>query len=226
MVFENKVELGNGIYTLSDMASILNLKYHKVSRLLSEYWDKEFAIELGDKYSWTVGKSKAVSFHTLVEFYIFYQFRNSGVSTKKIKSAHQELATMYNTPFPFANSNILAGIHCVGKKIIFEIKENQIIDLDSSKQLNLKFIKNFVKKLDFDKSNLAKRLYPLGKNNSVIVDPENQFGQPTISGTNLFPETIFNLYINKEPKDFISKTFGISIKEVSDAIEYCQKHAA
>ena len=226
MDFENKVELGNGIYTLPDLANILDLNYYKVRRLLNEYWDKRFASDFGSKYSWSVGNSRAVSFHTLIEFYIFYQFKDAGVSTQKILKAHKELVSMYNTAFPFANSKILDGIHCVGKKIVFEIREDEIIDLDSTKQLNLKFIKNFVNKLDFDKNNIAKRLYPLGKKNSVIVDPEHQFGQPTIFGTNLFPETIYNLYRNKETKKFISASYGITIKQVTDAIEYCKKQAA
>lgn len=226
MKFENKLEIGNGIYTLPDLANILDLDYQKVRRLLSEYWDKRFAVDFGNKYSWSVGNSRAVSFHTLVEFYIFYQFKNAGVSTSKILKAHQELASMYNTAFPFANAKILEGIHCFGKKIVFEIKENEIIDLDFTKQLNLNFIKNFVNKLEFDKNNIAKRLYPLGKKNSVIIDPEHQFGQPTIFGTNLFPETIYNLYKNNETKKFISASYGISIKQVKDAIEYCKKQAA
>ncbi len=226
MEFENKVEIGNGIYTLPDLAKILDLDYHKVRRLLNEYWDKRFADDFGSKYSWSIGNSRAVSFHTLIEFYIFYQFKDAGVSTHRILRAHQELASMYQTPFPFANSKILDGIHCVGKKIVFEIREDEIIDLDSTKQLNLKFIKNFINKLDFDKNNIAKRLYPLGKSNSVIVDPKHQFGQPTISGTNLFPETIYNLYKNKETKKFISASYSISLKQISDAIEYCKKQAA
>ena len=226
MEFENKAEIGNGIYTLPDLASILNLEYHKVQRLVNEYWDKRLANNFSKKYSWSLGKNKAVSFHTLVEFYIFYQLKESGVSTQRILKAHKDLSEMFKTPFPFAKSEILNGINSFGKKIVFELTHGDIIDLDSTKQLNLKFIKSFMKKLDFDNNNLAERLYPLGKENSVIVDPKHQFGQPTINGTNLFPETIYNLHINKESKKFIAYSYEISIKQVSDAIEYCKKHAA
>jgi len=225
MKFENKAEIGNGIYTLPDLARILNLNYHKVQRLLNEYWDKRLANDFSEKYSWTVGKSKAVSFHTLVEFYIFYQLKESGVSTQGILKAHKELSNIFQTPFPFAKSEILEGLNCFGKKIVFEITKDEIIDLDSTKQLNLKFIKNFMHKLDFDNNNLAERLYPLGKKNSVIIDPKNQFGQPTILGTNLFPETIYNLYKNKESKKFIASSYDISLKQVNDAINYCKTAA-
>jgi len=225
MKFENKAEIGNGIYTLPDLARILNLNYHKVQRLLNEYWDKRLANDFSEKYSWTVGKSKAVSFHTLVEFYIFYQLKESGVSTQGILKAHKELSNIFQTPFPFAKSEILEGLNCFGKKIVFEITKDEIINLDSTKQLNLKFIKNFMHKLDFDNNNLAERLYPLGKKNSVIIDPKNQFGQPTILGTNLFPETIYNLYKNKESKKFIASSYDISLKQVNDAINYCKTAA-
>lgn len=225
MKFENKAEIGTGIYTLPDLARILNLDYHKVQRLLNEYWDKRLAEEFSEKYSWTVGNSKAVSFHTLIEFYVFYQLKESGVSTQGILKAHKELSQIFNTPFPFAKSEILDGINCFGKKIVFEINKDEIINLDSTKQLNLKFIKNFMHKLEFDSNSLAMRLYPLGKKNSVIVDPKHQFGQPTIQGTNLFPETIYNLYKKKETKKFIASSYDISVKQVNDAIDYCKTAA-
>lgn len=225
MKFENKVELGSGIYTVSDLAKILDLKYFKVQRLLNEYWDKKFASQLGEKYSWTVKKSKAVSFHTLVEFYTFFQLKEAGVSTQKILKAHIELSEIFNTAFPFAKSQILNGLNCFGKKIVFEVNKDEIIDLDSTKQLNLNFIKKFMRKLDFDRNNLAERFYPLGKNNSVIVDPKHQFGQPTIKGTNIFPETIYNFYRSKESKNFIASSYNLNLKQINDAIEYCKNAA-
>ncbi len=225
MRFENKPEIGTGIYTQPDLARILNLDYHKVQRLLNEYWDKRFAAEFSEKYSWIVGKSKAVSFHTLVEFYIFYQLKEAGVSTQAILKAHEELSQIFKTPFPFAKSEILDGINCFGKKIVFEMNNDEIIDLDSSKQLNLKFIKNFMYKLEFDSNSQVMRLYPLGKKNSIVVDPRHQFGQPTIKDTNLFPETIYNLYKKKETKKFIASSYNITVKQVNDAIDYCKTAA-
>lgn len=222
MIFENKIEIGKGIYTLPDLSRILNLEYYKVRRLLNEYWDKRLNNEFVDNYSWTVNDSKAVSFHTLIEFYIFYQLKEVGVSTRRILQAHQDLSQLFKTPFPFATSSILNKINCFGKRIVFEITKNDIIDLDSTKQLNLNFIRNFMHKIDFDSNNLAQRLYPMGKVNSIIVDPRHQFGQPTIKGTNILPETIFNLVNRKESKKFVALSYDISMKQVNDAIKYCK----
>ena len=225
MQFENSAEIGLGVYTVPDIAEILNIKYYKVSRLLNEYWDKRFASELGSNYSWKINNSKAVSFHTLIEFYIFYQFKEVGVSTRNILKAHRELSEGFSTPFPFAQSNILSRINCFGKKIIFELEEGQFIDLDSTKQLNLKFIREFFQKLDFDKNNLAERLYPLGKKSSIIIDPNHKFGQPTIKGTNILPQTVYNLHKAKESKQFIASSYELTLKQINDALEYCKKAA-
>lgn len=220
--FENHLELGTGIFTVPDISNILNLNYKKVHNLLNEYWDKRFANELGKKYSWSVHNNKAVSFHTLVEFYIFFQLKEVGVPTQQILNAHSELSIRFNTTFPFAISEIINKMNCVGKRIVFEINENDLINLDSTKQLNMKFIKSFAHKLDFDSDNLANKFYPLGKNKSVVVDPSHQFGQPVIKNTNIFPQTIFNLYKAKETKKFIAESYEISLKQVNDAIEYCK----
>jgi len=98
--------------------------------LLNDYWDRRFAPELGERYSWSDGKSKAVSFHTLVEFYTFFQFREAGGATKEILKAHQELSDIFKTPFPFATSKILDGLNAAGKKIVFQFNEDHIINLD------------------------------------------------------------------------------------------------
>lgn len=225
MKFENNIEIGLGIFTIPDIASILNLKPSKVNSLLNEYWDKRFASQYGEKYSWKVHDNKAVSFHTLVEFYIFFQLKGVGISTQKILDAHSQLSLRFDTAFPFASSKIIEKITCVGRRIVFEINENEIINLDATKQLNLKFIKQFAQNLDFDKSSLANKFYPLGKSNSVVVDPEHQFGQPVIKNTNIYPQTIYNHYKSKESKKFIAETYELSLKQVNDAIDYCNNAA-
>src|SRR5436190_10124475 len=110
MQFENKSRIGSGIFTVPDIARVLNLQYYKVERLLNDYWDKRFANALGAKYSWSDGKSRAVSFHTLIEFYVFYQLKEAGVNSKDILSAHQELSDWHKTPFPFATSTIISKV--------------------------------------------------------------------------------------------------------------------
>ena len=156
-----------------------------MSRWIDKYWDGELGVEFEKRYSWKIENSRAVSFHTLVEFYVMMQFAEAGVKTRKVLEAHKELSHIYRTPFPFALKEVLDGINTDGRKIYFTSNGNTIT-LDGTKQLNLEFIKVFFRNLEFDANNLASRLWPLGKKNSILIDPERRFGHPVLNDKNVY----------------------------------------
>lgn len=219
MIFENKPQLGLGIYTPAEIAQILRLPYYKVNRWIDTYWDGELGREFEKKYSWKTENSKAVSFHTLVEFYVMMQLADAGVKTRKVLEAHKELSQFFNTSFPFALKEVLDGINTDGKRIFLSL-EDTTITLDGTKQFNLGFIKVFFKKLEFGSNNLASRLWPLGKEKSVLIDPERKFGHPVLEMKNIFPEIIYGHYKAGDPIEYISYVYKVTEKEVRDAIEF------
>ena len=218
-IFENKPEIGLGIYTPSEIAKILRLPYYKVSRWIDKYWDGELGVEFEKRYSWKTGNSKAVSFHTLVEFYVMMQFAEVGVKTRRVLEAHKELSQVYDTCFPFALKEVLMGMKTDGSKIYFTSNGNTVT-LDGSKQLNLEFIRVFFQKLEFDVQHLASRFWPMGKENSILVDPQRKFGHPVLNESNIFPETLFTHYKAGDPIEYISYIYKLTDKEVQDAIDY------
>lgn len=219
-MIENKLNIGSGLYTISDISKILRIPYPKASAWINNYWDGELGKEFENNYSWIVDKSKAVSFHTLIEFYVLYMLAEAGVKTRQVLTAHTELSKFFDTMFPFAQKNILDKIRTDGQKIYFNLDGN-ILSLDGTKQFNLQFIEFFFKNLDFDNEFMASRLWPLGKSKSILVDPKRQFGHPVIGNTNIHPETLFNLYKGGEPIDFIAFTYDIEKQQVQDAIDFC-----
>lgn len=225
LTFENKPTLGFGIYTVPDVAQILRLPYGKVNRWIKSYWDNKFGQEFNERYSWTDGKSIAVSFHTLIEVCTFYQLTDAGVRSKEIINAHDILSKEFDTHFPFAQSVVLENLSTDGKKIFFNTESKNIVNVDMTNQLNLGFINNFFKKIDFNDTKLAQRLWPIGKEKSVVVDPEHQFGLPVIDGTNIQVETIFNLFKANESKSFIASIYELSEEQVDHAIQYCEAAA-
>lgn len=103
MLFENELKLGNGIYTVRDVSLILRLPYYKVSRWLNKYWNGRLGEVFKQNYSWAVNDSKAVGFHTLVEFYVLMQLGEAGVSTNTVLKAHIQLSKKLKTAFPFCS---------------------------------------------------------------------------------------------------------------------------
>ena len=219
--FENKLSIGNGIYTIREIARILRLPYAKVHRWLNTYWEGELGKFFEGNYSWKVENSQAVGFHTLIEFYILVQFAEAGVKTREVLKAHIELSKELQTPFPFAQRNVLEKIRTDGKKI-FLTSNGITCTLDGTKQLNLSLIRLFLKNLEFDSDLVASRFWPLGKEKGILVDPRRKFGHPVVNTSNIYPETIYNLYKAGEPEKFIAFTYEISEEDVRHAIEYCE----
>lgn len=218
-MFENKLQLGNGIYTVQEIAQIFRLPYQKVHLWITKYWDGELGKIYEQNYSWEINKTKAVGFHTLVEFYVLIQLAEAGVKTRQVLNAHKELSKSFSTNFPFAKKEVLENISTDGKKIYLKLNENTLT-LDGSKQLNLDFIKLFFKKLDFDNDMLASRFWPLGKKINIVCDPHRKFGQPIINGTNIQSEAIYRMFLSNEPITFIAELYDLSIKNIKDAILY------
>lgn len=225
MDFKNKLKLGTGIYTSKEISKILSIPTYKVNRWMRDYWDGRLGEQFKETYSWKVDDSRAIGFHTLVEFYILNLFLESGVSTKEVLKAHEELTKIYDTPFPFARKDIIENIKIDGKRIYIELPKGEIISLDGKRQFQMEIIQLFFKSLVFDDNLLAIKFYPLGKDKDIVVDPKRQFGQPVIGDSNIFPEVVYNMHKAGEPTRFIAFTYELSEKQVQSAIDYCSKAA-
>lgn len=210
-----------GIYTIPDIARILELPYSKIQYWINEYWSKEF-VSGSKNYISGMSKDRFTNFHTLIEFYTFSQLRIHGVSVKNILNAHKIISEQLNTLYPFATSTILTD----GKKVFFSTdNEESIIHADISLQFTItSIIKLFCDKIDFH-NDLAYRFWPKGKSKSVVIDPEHQFGQPIIADTNVLAETLFLLNKGGESIKFLSNLYDLPKKKIVDAIEFYKKAA-
>jgi uncharacterized protein (DUF433 family) len=221
---DNHLELGNGIFTTQEIAQILRLPYSKVHKWITKYWDGNLGKCYEREYSWSVGNTRAVGFHTLIEFYVMMQFAEAGVQTKEVLKAHKELSKFYKTDFPFAQKEVLDNIK-TDKSKIFLYKDGDTISLDGTRQFNLDIIKIFFKNLDFDNDMLASRFWPMGKQYKVVCDPHRKFGQPILDGTSIQSEAIYRMHLAEESVSFIANIYDIPLKMVKDAITFHQKVA-
>ncbi|MFH2095126.1 MAG: DUF433 domain-containing protein [Bacteroidota bacterium] len=225
MTSHNRPYLGGGIFTLPDIGQILKIPYNKVHRWIKEYWDTILAHDFEQTYSWHDGNSRAVSFHTLMELVVFSQLHGSGVKPKKILEAHKELSEKFDTMFPFASFKVIRNMFSDGSKIYFKDGEDVIYSMGSHRQLNLKFIVDFFKNIDFGDDELAARFWPMGRENAIVVDPKHQFGQPVIDGTNITADALYSMNKAGDPPKYIAYLYEIEEKQVLDAIEFCKPAA-
>lgn len=220
IAFENKPEIGKGIYTLKDVATILKMPYPKVRRWVRTYWDGRLGKKFQQQYSWERDGSVAVSFHTVVELYVMIQFAEKGVKTQDVLIAHQELSEILNTPFPFAQKEVLDEAKTDGKTVFWKF-DGALISMNGTRQINLDIIQVFFKKLEFE-GDVVSKLWPMGKDHSIVIDPKRKFGHPILDGRNIYPETLHGYFRAGDSIPFIAYIFEITEKEVQDAIDFCE----
>jgi uncharacterized protein (DUF433 family) len=208
-------QIGQGIYTAADAARILGIPYSKAN-----YWFKYYAKNkfesLGHRYYFEVKDIIAVNFLTLIEMGVFYNMKDKKVSTNKIIEAHETIGKQFKTPYPFAYQNFFTD----GKNLFFG-EEDALTTANKKLQTTFsEFIHSYIEKIEFGEGKLAHKFYPLGKKRTIVVNPENQFGQPIIDGTNILAATLYDLHLGGDKEEFIAELYDIPIKSVRDAIEF------
>lgn len=207
-------ELGKGIYSIPDAAQILSMPTSKVRSWVNKYWEHDF---LGKKnssgYTWGEQREKAFDFLTLIEIIAVDSFREIGVSFPKIKLAHQKLSEMLKTKYPFAHAELMSD----GNNVFYDI-ESSLLELSEKQQFSFtELVAPYCKKIDFQqKTLLAERFWPLGKDHQIVVDPHHSFGRPIITGTNITTDAILSMLKAGESPEFIASIYNLDLSEVKD----------
>jgi uncharacterized protein (DUF433 family) len=100
--------------------------------------------------------------------------------------------------------------------------EERLLDVNLKNQYSFnKIVEPFCRRLDFDAiDSLAERYWPLGKDRSVVVDPQHRYGEPTIKGTNIGVDIIAGMANKGESKEKIAMLYDLKVEQVNDAIEF------
>jgi len=205
-------KLGEGIFLTKDVADILRLPYANVRYCMKGFWRA---------YTFGEENNKAINFYSLLEFYIFYQLRMFNISSQKIKKVHTLMAKELQTPYPFAHHKIRTD-----KKGIWYEKFGNLIKADGRMQMDLEpLLSSFLEKIKYGKNSIAEQYFPLDKSENIVIDPKHQFGQPTISGTNIKTHTLYSLFAAGETKETISSLYNIPLIKVNDAVLFHKKAA-
>ena len=212
-------KIGHGVYTLPDAALILRIPLTKMHRWVNGYLrDAERVLPLGEISTWGTGRERVFNFLTLIELFTVANFRELGVSMKTIRTSRRELGEHLNSIHPFAHHGLVSD----GRKILLELDHvapDAYLELGAQGQTAFKDVmEQFCSKLEFDRSSLlAERFWPNGKSSSIVVDPHQGFGRPTVAGTNITTETLDHLLLAGEAAEDIAIMYDLAVEQVIDA---------
>lgn len=219
----NLARIGQGVFLLSDISKIIGLPTGKIRYWLVEFWNNRFGENFGG-YSFGDDKNRAVNFNTFIEFIAFAKFRECGISAQYVQKIHGTLSKEFNTPYPFTKTRFFTD----EKYNVWYENHFEIIKLDGKNQLSSKkILAPFLNKIEFDENSIAMRYFPLGKEFSIVIDPKRQFGQPTITETNIKAETIYNQIVyGGETKESMCELYNLTHKQINDTMLFYNKMVA
>jgi len=203
----DKIGLGTGIFLTSDISLILGINTQKVNSWLENYWSEKIHY---------FEKTKTVNFLTLIEVYVFNTFLENGVKRNKIKKFHKNLSEKLNTDYPFAHHEFFYS----NKEIYTSKQTNIYFDTDFNYIID-SFIIPFTNKIEYsDVTNIATKFYPLGKNSNIVIDPQIQFGKPTVNGTRLTTDVIEEMLKNKMKPKVIASWYEVEEEIICEIAKF------
>jgi len=133
---------------------------------------------------------------------------------QKLRRFRNELAERFETDFPFA----LKGLLSSRRELLKEMGDCALLQLGTGGQTAFeKVLQPFCEKIEFDSaSKLAAKLFPAGRESSIVVDPRHAFGQPVILGTNVTTEAIASQLRAGETECDLASEFDLTEQQIKE----------
>lgn len=193
-----------------------------VSRGTSKRWLEGYKYKLGDVVNIrppisTAGdrhEAGGVSFVDLVEVIAISGLRQ-WYSPNVIRQIVTECEDLFGTRYPLASHQFETDGH-----ELYVNRMGILVGLLGRKWETAwhEMLEPFLMRLDY-RGELAARWYPLGRDASVVIDPEYGFGLPVIDGTGFRTEIIAERF-EHESEEEIADDLGISMIQVQDALRF------
>ena len=221
---DDATRLTGGLYTLPDAAKLLRINLRLLRRWVAGYPADPASVlkgqtsGLGPLQNSGVARDRHFGFLTLIEIFTAYQLRTRGFSMQQLRRFRSELAERFETEFPFA----LKGLLSSRRELLKEMGDCALLQLGTGGQTAFeKVLQPFCEKIEFDSaSKLAAKLFPTGREKSIVVDPRHAFGQPVILGTNLTTEAIALRLRAGETESDLASDFDLTEQQVQEVRDF------
>ncbi len=218
--------LGNGLYSIADAAEILRIPVGRLRHWVRGYYygpssAKKRQVAVVPRFYG--GDEQPLSFVELIELLFVSQFRLKGLSMQYIRKAAEIARKQFETDYPFAVKRFSA----YGGRIFatVDIEEHPKRSIATHEIVHGQVIFNsFVRRyfryhIDIEKD-FAKRYWPLGRTQRVVIDAERAFGAPIDAPTGVPTEALVAAVDAGDSPAEVAEWFDVPSKAVEAAIRY------
>jgi len=219
------VLLSAGIYTIPEASRLTRVASTRIRRWMKGYNFKTARQERHHSYPvWTgqlprIDGQIAVGFRDLMEIRFVDAFIEAGVSWKTMRLAHQAAKAKLDTDHPFCTHKFFTD----GREILLEQAQasgdKHFINITNDQREFERIVTPFLRELEFDQG--VTRWWPLGRARHVVVDPERNLGQPTVTRSGVPTRVLANsVKANAGSIESVARWYEVAPEEVRDAVEF------
>lgn len=186
-------------YSIAEASRLTGISRGRVSRYLRGY--RYEGGELDPVISRSIPpESTYASFLNLIDLLFIKKFIERGFSLQFIRKALEDAREYLGTPH-FARIKFFTS----SKTIILELpsSSNMVGLLMGGQRAMSEVIENVYDKVDFEEVTefgFVSRWFPRGREEYIVIDPTISYGRPTIMGSGIATENIFDLYLGENKK--------------------------
>lgn len=227
--------MGTGIYTLADAARLIRVPSRSIGRWLYGYDYSHQVQDVRHAYHsqplWNpqyvahdVGE-RVLGFRDLLELRVVREFVAHGVPLLVVRRCMETAKNMFGVDYPFTAHRFATDGRTVFADVLRDGTEKEMVDLHKKQLVFREIIKpSLYAGIEYE-GRYARRWYPEGgRNRSIVIDPQQQFGKPIVAGDSVPTEALFSNYVaeggDKAAIDAVAKIFELPVKKVEAAIRF------
>ena len=214
--------IGVGVYTPSEASLYTGIPTKDIRRWMFGY--KSNGIEQPSLWTPELNftDERLLGFHDLLEIRFVHAFRQYGVSLQAIRAASREAREIFSQAYPFTCRRFQTDGRSIFATVLDETGDETILDL-ARRQLVFKQViaPSLYEGIDYADEGKAQRWYPIKRSKAVVLDPQINFGKPTINSAGIDTASIYQAYLAEgESVRRVASLYEIKVAEVQAAISY------
>lgn len=156
-----------------------------------------------------------VTFVDLIEVATIGKLRRRGFSLKRIRQINAYCRVYLQEPRPLVTQKFKVA----GKDIFLDTDFDVLVNVGYEAGLMAwrDVLEPFLEDVEYE-NELARRWWPLGKDHTVVVDPDYGFGLPVVEGIGVRTEIIAERHVAGDSVGEITYDFGVTPEQIEDAL--------
>jgi uncharacterized protein (DUF433 family) len=225
---------GTGIYTLAEAAQLARAPVARINRWLYGYRYSSVHNDVAQhhhsdplwepQYSPAYLGEKVIGFQDLLELRVVNEFISNGVPLIVVRRCLEAAKALFSNPHPLTASRFATDGKTIFADIVRDGQEPEMVDLRGKQIVFRDIIKPSLYAGIEYQGEFARRWFPNGTKNQVVIDPEQQFGKPLLTDIGISTEAIYANYKaegeDKAATSMVARIFDINIRKVEAAIKF------